>query len=151
VNENLAFAAWFMGGVLLFALLALILGLRHERAKKQLTHLERIKALEMGQPLPDAAVARAHAESSRAYLCGAVGIIVPLTMAAAAVGGTWLVFQQYELPLQFPLLCTIWGVCGVAALVAATSSLGVLGHAPRPERDADNPAAPRELAPSVRE
>jgi hypothetical protein len=88
--------------------------------ERELAHIERLKALELGQPLPDAAVARAQADASRARAAGATMILVPLGMAGMAVGVTPLVFIFGGPNLHLALLCVIWGVCGLVGLVGVS-------------------------------
>jgi len=125
--------AVFLGGI---ALLVWIDG-RNKAQERQLTHAERLKSLEMGQPLPDAEVARARAASQRAWAVGLTATLVPLGLAGTAVATTALVFHAAAPRVHVPLLCVIWGICGVVGLVAATTALGVL-------------AAGREMAPPTK-
>jgi hypothetical protein len=100
---------------------------RLEVQKRDQGHAERLKALETGRSLPDPELAWAGAEVNRCWAAAIVGFGVPAIMAAAALGGTLLVLRQEEpTRLQLPLLCVIWGVCGLVSLVAAATSLGVL-------------------------
>ena len=69
--ENLMWGGLSAAAILLalfggIALLMLIDG-RGKARDRELTHAERLRALELGQPLPDAEVARAHSEASRAW------------------------------------------------------------------------------------
>src|SRR5262245_5907571 len=90
----------------LFAGIALLVWVnaRAEARKRQLEHEERMKALEHGQHLPDAEVARAETDKYRATAAGVIGTFVPLTMAGAAVYGTMLVFENALSAVQLPLL-----------------------------------------------
>jgi hypothetical protein len=112
----------FFGGL---ALLMWIDG-RNKGRERQLAHAERVKSLEMGQTLPDAEVARASASAQRAWAVGLVALLVPLGLAGTAVGATALIFIYASAGVQLPLLCVIWGVCGVVSLVTVTTGLGVL-------------------------
>jgi hypothetical protein len=119
-------AVAFFGGI---ALIQWVVS-KGEGQKRQLEHDLRLKALELGQPLPDADIARANAERSRAAAAGAVGILVPLFMAGAAAGSTVLVFSYStdDPSLRIPLVAIIWGVCGLVSLVAVTLTLTALLH-----------------------
>src|SRR5262245_54282370 len=110
------------GGI---AILMLIDG-RNKAQERKLTHAERLKALEMGQPLPDAEVARARADAHRAWASGLAALGVPTVLAGSAVGATALVFVQASPPTHLTLLCVIWGICGLVSLVAVATGLGVL-------------------------
>src|SRR5262249_41703308 len=70
--------------------------LKHERElqQRQMEHAERLKALELGLPLPDAEVARANADRSRYWAAGLVGVLVPLFMTGAAAGTTAIILEQ---------------------------------------------------------
>src|SRR5687768_8118848 len=88
------------GGI---ALLMLIDG-RNKAKERQLAHAERMRALERGQPLPDAEAARAWAEASRAWAAGLATTFVSLGMGGVAVGATALGFRHGEPRAQLPLL-----------------------------------------------
>jgi hypothetical protein len=125
--EDLWFVGIIAGGIVLVFLVLIILAIGHERTKKRMEHEERMKALELGQQLPDVALARTGLAASQTRAAGAIGVLVPLVMAGAAVGGMFLIFEQGYVAFQFPLLCTIWGTSGVVSLVAVATSLGVIG------------------------
>jgi hypothetical protein len=95
-------------------------------------HEQRLRALELGRELPDAAVARAAASSSRAWAAALVGFFVPLMALGAGVGATALVLAQAAEGIHLALLCTIWGVAGLICIVAVATSLGAM-HQPHPE------------------
>jgi hypothetical protein len=110
---------------------------------RQFAHAERLKALELGQALPDAEVARLKAESeflqasldatgNRTAGAVAASILVPLIMAGSAVGGTALVLLFAEARLHLPLVCTIWGVSGLVSLVTVATAAAVLRRQPVP-------------------
>lgn len=106
---------------------------RGKAQERQLSHAERLKALETGQTLPDAEVARYNAEASRAWAAGFATLVITVGMGGVAVGATSLVFQFAESGIQVPLLSVIWGVCGLIALVAVCLGLGALGQRERRE------------------
>ena len=120
--------AVFFGGI---AVLMLI-DSRTKAQERQLAHAERVKALELGQPLPDAEVARARAAAQRAWAVGLTALLVPLGLASTAVGATALVFSMSSPQVHVTLLCVIWGICGVVSLTTVTTALGVLA-ADRPK------------------
>lgn len=105
---------------------------RGKGQERQLAHTERLKALEVGRALPDADVARAQAEASRAWAAATVGFLVPLGVMGAAIGATALVFNHAESRVHLPLLATIWGVCGVVSLTAVASALACVRRQSRP-------------------
>jgi hypothetical protein len=100
-----------------------------EIQKRQLEHAERMKALELGRPLPDAEIAWAGADRSRATAAGTIGTLVPLGLIGAALGGTAITFSfTYDATWRGILAAIIWGVCGLVSLVTAGTALGVLGR-----------------------
>ena len=104
---------------------------RAKHKQREIEHTERMKALEAGLPLPDAAIARANADRSRARALGAIGVLVPLIMASVAIGATLLTQARLD-PIVSPgvllaIQCTVWGVCGLVALVVPLACIGSLG------------------------
>jgi hypothetical protein len=128
--------AVFFGGI---ALLMLIDG-RGKAQERQFAHAERLKALEVGQPLPDAEVARARAFSQRMWAAGLTALFVPLGLGSAAVGATALVFSMASPHTHVTLLCVIWGICGVVSLTAVTTALGVMAAGRLSPTDKETPA-----------
>ena len=116
-----------IGGLVLFALLAVavVAGLAHERAKKQMEHQERMKALELGQMLPDAALARARADAARSRTAGVVAFLGLLVPAGTALAVTYMVSQSSQ-RFHSDLLGGIWLGCGIIALLSILGSLRVL-------------------------
>ncbi len=106
----------------LFGGIALLMWIdsRTKAQERQLAHAERMKALEKGQPLPDADVARANATASRAWAAGVSAVVITLGMGGLAVGATSLVFRHAEPGAQLPLLAIVWGVCGLIGLIAVS-------------------------------
>jgi len=150
LSAALALLALF-GGI---ALLMLIDG-RSKAKERELAHAERMQALELGQPLPDAEVARARSDASRAWARGLSAAAASLGMAGAAVGATALLVGRDEPRTLLPLLCVIWGVCGLVGLVALVAVSVGLGAARRrdvPGKRAAAPEQPAELpATAIRE
>jgi hypothetical protein len=115
---------WLLPGVLtgggLLILIVTVLAFRHERRKRELEHIERVKSLEAGLPLPDAEVARAKAAGIATTLIGMAA------MSAAGVG-TWLVLPRLEEPQQLiAALGIIWGCAAGVGVLAALVGLSVL-------------------------
>jgi hypothetical protein len=145
-----------VGGLILLFLVLTVMALWVERTKKQLAHTERMKALELGQPLPDAAIARAQALGSRAWAAGTIGILVPLAMIGGGAWGTVFILHQDYLYHQVALLCTLWGICGGVSLVVATVSLAIIGSLGFHESETKPSLAPVQpradkLSPVIRE
>ena len=116
------------GLLALFGGLALLLWIdsRSKAKERELAHIERLKALELGQPLPDAEVARHQSEASRAWAAGVAALIVPLGLGGVAIGATSLVFGATDPRFHVPLLSIIWGVCGIVSLVTVSVGLGAI-------------------------
>jgi hypothetical protein len=100
----LAIAAFFGG-------LAAVIYLDHlgKARRRQLEHTERMRALELGQPLDDVSLSR-----TRALMV--IGIVVPLTALGAAVGGS-AVALCLEPRYRFPAWALIWSICGAIVIV----------------------------------
>src|SRR5205823_5905816 len=116
--------------------------LQHERELKQreIEHTERLKALELGQPLPDAEVARAQAERSRFRAAGLVAVLVPLAMGGAAVGSTPIILNHsWEGNFQ-GVLYAVWGVCGLVSLATVTNCISVLNRRDKRQPEAEKSA-----------
>jgi hypothetical protein len=119
----------FFGGIALL----MWIDQRGKATQRQLQHEERLRSLELGRELPDAAVARAEASSSRAWAAAVVGFLVPPIVLGAGVGASALVLMIASEYIHLPVLCIIWGVCGLIALVAVVSSLGAMKQQSPPE------------------
>jgi hypothetical protein len=134
----------FIGGILsvlgivaFFGSIGLLMWIdqRGKATQQRQQHEQRLRALELGRELPDAAVARAEASSSRAWAAAMVGFFVPLLTLGAGVGTTALVLSFAAETIHLPVLCVVWGVAGLVCIVAVTTSLGTM-HA-----RVDEPAA----------
>lgn len=112
---------------------------------RQFEHAERLKALECGQPLPDAEVARAASEQSRTRAAGFIGTMVPMVMAGVAIGATAILCWHLSEPVMerafLPVVCTIWGVCGLVSFIVAVSCLGPLARPGEEKEEAPEKSA----------
>jgi hypothetical protein len=138
---------------------------RSEAQKRQLDHEARMKALELGKPLPEsietenekrAAAANASAAAqalveaqarpyvSRSRAAGTIGTLVPLAMAGAAAGTTAMIFNATFGPeWRIASLGIVWGVCGLVCLVTMALVFAVLSQRVTPAvRSAEE--APRQ-------
>jgi hypothetical protein len=115
----------FFGGIALL----MWIDSRNKRHERELRHAERIKALELGQSLPDGEVARAHADQARAWVLGLICFIVPPCLVGTAVGATALILDMAAPGIHLALLCVIWGIAGLVSLVTVTSSLHAISGA----------------------
>jgi hypothetical protein len=123
-----------LGVVAFFGSIGLLMWIdqRGKATQQRQQHEERLRALELGRELPDAAVARAEASSSRAWAAAFVGFFVPLLALGAGVGATALILTQASEGIHLPVLCTVWGVTGLICVVSVATSLGTM-HAQSPE------------------
>jgi hypothetical protein len=121
---------------------------RRKSAERETVHLERMKALELGQPLPDGEVAWAASDRVRAWMAGLMGILVPLLSAGAAVGATAIVLtlRQHsdipfapESPLPRVVLPVVWAVWGLVSVVTVTLSIRTLRHRGSPPGRSEAP------------
>jgi hypothetical protein len=124
------------------------LAVRKEMRNRELAHVERIKALEVGLPLPDAEVAQAEAERARARWSGLVGIFLPLGMMLVALGTTVVLLYLAGGAVQIVGLCVVWGVAGLVGMFAAIGSLTNLERPKQPEaKDKEQAADPGRAQP----
>jgi hypothetical protein len=134
---------------------------RTEEQKRLLAHEARMRALELGKPLPEdesEPVVRptvlesyARAEMSRARAAGTIGTLVPITLTGAAVGTTAIVFDRiWDTDSRIASVAIIWGVCGLVNLVTLAKALGLLrqrgGAAPPSPEAKSRPARYSESA-----
>ncbi len=152
ISGVVATVAAALGTLAFFGGIALLMWVdqRGKTSQRQLEHAERLRALELGQELPDAAVARAAASSSRARAAAVVGLLVPAFVLGSGVGATALILVAASADIHLPVLCVIWGVCGLVSMVAVSGSLGALKHQKQnePAEPKPNTSAPRPVKPT---
>ena len=112
-----------VGAVIFFAGLAVLIGLasRGKTKRREIEHRERLRQIELGQPLRDATVAKFKA-------LGLIGVGVPVcSMGMGTLATFFLVGMRSgrEYSDRPALLIVIWVVCGLLAL---TSVQGVLSR-----------------------
>jgi hypothetical protein len=107
------------GGAAIIYLPLMWLAYRDLARKREKSHAERMRSLELGIPLPDAQVARFGALRW-------IGIGVPLASLSAAVAATWFLVPLRESGLFLGVLGTVWVTCGVVCLVALSATLARL-------------------------
>jgi len=169
-NRRLTVDAFSMVGVILvsgFALFMFCIGLalvgwvvgrvemdkrKADALEQERRHQERLRALELGFPLPEAELARAQADASRARWAGAVGFLVPLGLSGLALAATVIVldhlpgdtFSMMHLP---PVLYAIWGISGLVSLMAVLMSATALRRGKQPSAEARVPRPRAEERP----
>ncbi len=123
-----------MGTVAFFAFVsfAVWINYRKEKGQRDAAHLERMKALELGHPPPDADIARANAYASAAWAAGLVGLLVPIVVVSLAVAGTIvaIIFMARE-NIAVPLIVA-WSIAGGISLATIVLSLNAIRQLPRP-------------------
>lgn len=107
--------------------------------RRELESAERMRAIELGMPLNDAAVARYKA-------LGAIGVAVPIVSLSAAAIGSYFALLFKEPEWQFGLIAVIWVVCGTICLVVLpTVTAGLRESSPHPTQVADPLDGPPNL------
>jgi hypothetical protein len=107
-----------------------------EAEKLQMDHAERMKALEVGLPLPPGG--QPSGDAFRACVAGFVGLAVPLGLATAASLTTWNILdytqaytessQRFSNEMVTAVLCTIWGTSGLVSLITVVASLATVAQ-----------------------
>lgn len=97
------------------------LALKHESKKRELRHIERMKAYETGQAPPEA-------EAVRTTAIGFIGTLVPIAAIAMGLGATGMLWRDDALnpDFNYGLLKIIWLVCGGVAAATAVGCLHAL-------------------------
>ena len=131
-----------VGTVAFFAFVsfAVWIDYRKKKDERDAAHQERMKALELGFPPPDAEIERARAYASAAWAAGLIGLLVPIVLLALTVAATIVAMLHDWGPWQSiagPLI-TAWSIAAVIVLVTVLWSLHVIRRLPRPS--ADGPA-----------
>lgn len=91
--------------------------------RRELEHIERMRAIELGHTFDDAAVAHYQA-------LGAVGVAVPVSSLSAAVIGSCFALVLKEPEWRFGVMAIIWVICGSVCLVALPIVLSKLRETP---------------------
>lgn len=96
--------------------------------RRELEHVERLRAIELGRPLEDAAVARYKA-------LGAIGVGVPIASLSAAVMGTAFCMHLItSMDWRLVAFAVNWIVCG-AVCITALQLVGQRFRQPPPDPD----------------
>jgi hypothetical protein len=96
----------------------------------ELRHVERMKALEMGRPLPEVEIAQAKAEEVRiratagwAIVRVIFAVIGPAVICGIAIGATAVILHEASPSMHLPLICTVWVSAAVVCLGMIAGSL----------------------------
>jgi hypothetical protein len=102
--------------------------LRAHLRKSEMAHLERMKAIELGQPLP--------VDDDRSRMAARLALLVPMVVMIAA--GTVTCFIAIKGSEHvFTVSLAIWVVAGVVSLAAITGGVALLGRLAHLESDAE--------------
>jgi hypothetical protein len=116
-GELLIFALTFL--LLLTCLAILPFLLRHNHRKAEMTHHERMKAIEKGlQP---------SIEDDRARAAGRTALFVPMVVMLAAAGVTCFLVSTHVENL-FAISLAVWVVAGTVSLAAITGGVALIGR-----------------------
>jgi hypothetical protein len=107
--------------------------------ERELAHTERMRALELGQPLPDADLAQARAEASRCRTAGALGILVPLIAVGGSLIATAILLNSRSERSYEELLSGIWIGGGVVTLLTVVLSFSTLKRRRPQATDLESP------------
>jgi hypothetical protein len=105
--------------LLVTLLVALPQLLRANMRKTEMSHLERLKSIEKGLPLPN--------DDERSRLAGRTAMLVPMIVmiSAATVTNFVIVYKSENL---FAVSLAIWVVAGVVSLAALTGGVALIGR-----------------------
>jgi hypothetical protein len=107
--------------------------LRAHLRKMEWQHIEHLKAIENGEPLPNV--------DDRSKLAGRLALLVPMVVLITA--GTVTAFLAiYSSPEIFPVTLSVWVVAGVVSLAAITGGVALVGRLANLEDEA--PEEPEE-------
>jgi hypothetical protein len=112
---------------------------RGKTRRRELEHLERMRALELGRPLEDAEVARYKA-------LGAIGVAVPIASLSAALVGTAFAFGFKEPEYRYKALVVIWLICGITGLISFPAVMKRLQKQKHPEASSTSELDARPLS-----
>ena len=127
-----------MGVLTILILVPTVLGLRFARRQRELEHAEKLRALELGHPLPGS---EPPPKQSPGMM---IGLWVPVCVFGIAFVATQSGRQQHEAWIAAAIVGTAGVICGtVLTLKAGEAGTPTSGHAGKPMVD---PAAYEELA-----
>jgi hypothetical protein len=102
----------------------------HEMRQQEMTHAERMKAIELGQPLPEVEKARAEAQATLARANAATAIfgvivraLVGLGTLGIALGATAVVLTKGHPDTQLIALAVIWTAATIVGVATALAGV----------------------------
>lgn len=126
----------------------------HTERMREMDHAERLRAIEMGQPLPDPGEVALARTAIRA--AAGIGIVVSIFVTLGAVGlsaiiltleaGRSISFFGVSADFQTTLFTILWGVVGLVLLVTIEAALRTARH----ERQWTTPTTTARPAPAPR-
>jgi hypothetical protein len=126
MEENLFMALIVAGSVVLglaiIVGLPVVMGVRHARFVRELQHAERMKALELGQPMPATpAEALAASVNTPGSPSGSPGAKIAVTVPLGALGIAWLTTTTpWQNGVASGMIWGAAGLVGVAAVICGT-------------------------------
>jgi hypothetical protein len=120
ILANGIMAIFFWGGIAL----CVRFDQQGKTRRRELEHIERIRAIELGRPLDDTVIARYRA-------LGAVGVAVPIASLSAAAIGSCFALLLHEPEWRFGLLAVVWVVCGAVCLTSFSIPISVIAFPAR--------------------
>ena len=115
--------------VLAIPLAAIVLGVRHARYEREVEHLERMKALELGRTLP-----KDGPFWTPNTLCAAMGIVLPVVLFAMA-----FFFSRF---MERGDQEVVWALGGATAIVGMLCGTALAIFLPRREAASPDPTKP---------
>ncbi len=132
--------------IMILLLTAMVLGtlliltprlLRAHHQALELQHVEHMRALEQGQPLPE--------RDDRSLAAGRTATLVPMVVICAA-GTVTCFLVAFRVENIFAVALAAWAVAGVVSLAAITGGVALMGRLAQLHEDADEemPSNPLE-------
>jgi hypothetical protein len=109
--------------------------------KQRFEHEEQMRALELGQVLPHADLARVQVDAARAGAAAVVGVLVPVCAFVTATITTLVDVHPAEDTKSLPVLLVLWSLAATVSLVTVVLSTVVIRgrrppHPPPPPKEA---------------
>jgi ribose/xylose/arabinose/galactoside ABC-type transport system permease subunit len=112
--------------------------LRANLRKREMAHLEHLKALEQGHPLP--------MDDDRSRMAARLALLVPMVvMIAAGTVTSFVVVKGND--QAFSVSLAVWVVAGVVSLAAITGGVALLGRLAHLESEAEEEELPEDSFP----